>query len=177
MRPKGLVSISEIRTADGNLVPFEKAIKYGWVGSPKKQPRGWGLNRDEFSLGENLFLDQGRQLMAFCFGFKAPVSNYAVGLYGVGTGITAPNTSDTALESPIALSSGAFTNQIDGVDFLSPFTLRVAYTLGINDANGYSITERGLFSGGGVLFARHVTSVPVAKVQDFSISFLWRIRT
>lgn len=179
MRPKGLVTVSGITTADGKDIPLQQAVDWGWIKPASgRSPSGWGLPvRGEVSLGENLFLDQGRQLMAFCFGFRSPISDYTCQLYGVGTGTTAPAVTDVALESPIILdSTGETTAPIMGVDFLTPFVVRVSYQIAISDANGYLITERGLFSGNGTLFARHISSSGINKTSDFSPTLTWRIR-
>jgi hypothetical protein len=177
-RPEGLVTISAVRGNDGESISTQRAVDLGWiVPSPGRSPSGWGLDKHEVSLGSNLFLDQGRQLLAFCFGFRAPISDYTCQKYGVGTGTTAPQVSDVTLEAPITLASVASTvASIDGVDFLSPFVVRVSYTVALGDANGNLITERGLFSGNGTLFARHVTSAGINKTSDFSPTFTWRIR-
>ena len=177
-RPKGLVTVSGITTADGKIVPLQKAVDYGWIKPVSgRSPSGWGLQKEEVSLGENLFLDQGRQLMAYCFGFRAPVADYAVGKFAVGTGITTPAVTDVSLESPIYLESVASTTApILGVDFLTPFVVRVSYQIAVGDANGYLITERGLFSGNGTLFARHVSAAGINKTSDFSPTLTWRIR-
>lgn len=83
---------------------------------------------------------------------------------------------DVALESPVALNTGSTTKPIDSVDFLSPFVVRVAFTLATDDANGYLLSEMGLFSGGGALIARKVRSVSINKTSDFSPTLTWRIR-
>lgn len=178
MRPKGLLTISGVTTADGKIIPLQKAVDYGWIKPASgRNPSGWGLPKEEVSLGENLFLDQGRQLIAFCFGFRSPVSDYTCQRYGVGTGTTTPAVTDVALESPIYLSTVINTTApIMGVDFLTPFVVRVSYQIAIDDANGYLITERGLFSGNGTLFARHVSSAGINKTSDFSPTLTWRIR-
>lgn len=179
MRPKGLVTVSGVTTADGKDIPLQKAVDYGWiVPAPGRAPSGWDLPvRGEVSLGENLFVDQGRQLIAFCFGFRSPISDYTCQRYGIGTGSTTPAVTDVALESPILLESvNSATAPILGVDFLTPFVVRVSYQIAIGDANGYLITERGLFSGNGTLFARHVSAAGINKTSDFSPTLTWRIR-
>jgi hypothetical protein len=178
MRAKGLVTVSGITTADGKTIPLQKAVEYGWIKPASgRSPSGWGLPKEEVSLGENLFLDQGRQLLCYCFGFRGPFADFAVGQFAVGTGTTAPAVTDVALESPIYLSSvTSITAPILGVDFLTPFVVRVSYQIAIGDANGYLITERGLYSGNGTLFARHVSSAGINKTSDFSPTLTWRIR-
>ena len=134
MRPKGLVTISRITLASGQELPLQKAVDYGWI-TPSRSPKGWGVGRDEISLGENLFLDQGRQLAAFCLGFRSPISDYVISKFGVGTGLTAPKVSDVTLEAPVTLSGGSTLKAIDSIDFLTAYVIRVAYTLGLSDAN------------------------------------------
>jgi hypothetical protein len=176
MTPKGIITISKIMLADGREMSTQQAVDYGWICSPAKQKPGWGLERHEVPIGENLFLDQGRQIVAFAFGFRSPIVNYTVQQFGVGTGLTPATVTDVALEAPITLSNNQTTNNIDAVDFLSPFVVRVAFTLGINDANGYIISEMGLFSGGGALMAHKIRAVSINKTSDYSPTLTWRIR-
>ena len=177
-RPRGLVTVSGVRLASGRTVSTQQAVDYGWI-IPEKgcSPVGWGLERYEVSLGENLFLDQGRQLLAYCFGFRAPIGDFTCQKYSVGTGITTPQVTDVSLEAPITLLSTSSTMaDVDGIDFLSPFVVRVSYTIALSDANGNLITERGLLSGNGTLFARHVTTAGINKTADFSPTLTWRVR-
>jgi hypothetical protein len=177
MRPKGLVTISKITLADGTELPTWKAVEYGWIAKPEgRQPTGWGLERHEIPLGENLFVDQGRQLVAYAFGFRSPVQNYVCANFGVGTGTTAAKVTDVSLEAPITLSNGQTVKAVDTIDFLSPFTVRVGFTLSVNDANGYIISEQGLFSGSNALFCRKIRSVSINKTSDFASTLTWRIR-
>ena len=175
-RPRGIVTISKVLLADGRELSTQQAVDYGWICAPYSQPVGWGLERHEVPIGTNLFLDQGRQVMAFAFGFRSPIVNYTVQKFGVGTGLTPARVTDVALEAPITLSNGQTTAPIDAVDFLSPFVVRVAFTLGINDANGYLISEMGLFSGGDALIARKVRAVSISKTSDYAPTLTWRIR-
>ena len=176
MRPKGLVTISKITLADGKQMSSQQAIDYGWICEPAGcQPSGWGLERHEVPLGENLFVDNGRQLMAFAFGFRAPIQNYVCQSFGVGTGVTTARVTDVALEAPITLTTG-LTKPIDAVDFLSAFVVRVAFTLGLGDANGYVISEMGLFSGNNSLMARKIRAVSINKNSEFAPTLTWRLR-
>lgn len=176
MKPKGIVTISKIVLDDGREISTQQAVDYGWIAAPKgRQPAGWGLERHEVNLGENLFLDQGRQMLAFAFGYRSPISNYTVANFAVGTGLTPARVTDVALEAPILLGAQYY-KAIDSVDFMSPFIVRVAFTLGINDANGYLITEMGLLSGGLALIARKIRTVGISKNSSFSPTLTWRIR-
>jgi len=175
-RPKGILTISGITLADGKKLSTQQAVDYGWIASARGAFAGWGLERHEVPLGENLFVDQGRQIVAYAFGFRSPISNYTVQRYGVGTGLTPAKVTDVALQSPITLNNGLTTKEIDAVDFLSPFVVRVAFTLATDDANGYMLSEMGLFSGGEALIARKVRAVSINKTSDFSPTLTWRIR-
>jgi hypothetical protein len=176
-RPSGIVTISKVVLADGREISTQDALRYGWIsGAEGRQPAGWGLERHEIPLGENLFVDQGRQVVCFAAGFRSPIENYTIQSFGVGTGLTTARVTDVALEAPITLSNSQTTKAVDSIDFISPFVLRVAFTLGINDANGYIISEQGLFSGGGALMARKIRAVSINKTSDFSPTLTWRIR-
>jgi hypothetical protein len=163
--------------ASGKEISTQKAVDYGWIAPAGGSYRGWGLDKHEVPLGKNLFLDQGRQLLAFAFAFRSPIEDYVCRKFGVGTGLTAAKVSDVSLESAITLAStSAITAPIDSIDFLSAFLVRVSFTLALGDANGYVITEMGLFSGNNTLMARKIRSVAVNKTSDFSPTLTWRIR-
>jgi hypothetical protein len=76
---------------------------------------------------------------------------------------------DVALEAPVPLASqgGATTAPVTSIDFLTSFVVRVGFTIAVGDANGYLLTEFGLFSGNGTLLARFVRSVGINKTSDF----------
>lgn len=175
-RPKGILTISGIALADGRKLSTQQAVDYGWIAPVRGAFAGWGLERHEVPLGENLFVDQGRQIVAFAFGFRSPISNYTVQRFGVGTGLTPAKVTDVALQAPVTLNNGSTTKEVDAVDFLSPFVVRVAFTLANDDANGYILSEMGLFSGGEALIARKVRAVSINKTSDFSPTLTWRIR-
>jgi len=175
-RPKGILTISGITLADGKKLSTQRAVDYGWLRPAPGAFTGWGLERHEVPLGENLFVDQGRQIVAFAFGFRSPISNYTVQRFGVGTGLTPAKVTDVALQAPVTLNNALTTKEIDSVDFLSPFVVRVAFTLANDDANGYILSEMGLFSGGEALIARKVRAVSINKTSDFSPTLTWRIR-
>ena len=176
MRPKGLVTVSGVVDADGKPISTQQAVDYGWIVPARGNFQGWGLTKEEVPLGKNLFVDQGRQLLAYAFGFRAPIENYVCRKFGVGTGRTPAKVTDIALESPVTLDSGFTTGAVDSIDFLSAFLVRVSFTLGTADANGYAISELGLFTGSDVLLARKLRSVVINKTSDFSPTLTWRLR-
>ena len=163
MRPQGIVTVSKIVDSFGKVIPLERAIRYGWI-----QPGA--------EEAPNLFVDQGRQLLAYAFAFRSPIQNFVCQNFGVGTGTRPAKTTDVALQSPVALASAAYTGPLDSIDFLSAFTVRAAFTLGLADANGSLITEMGLFSGNNTLIARRVRTVGINKTSDFAPTLTWRLR-
>ena len=54
--------------------------------------------------------------------------------------------------------------------------MRVGFNIAVGDANGYLLTEFGLFSGNDTLLARKVRSVGINTTSDFSPTLTWRIR-
>ena len=164
MRPQGLVTISRIVDSTGKQVSLEKAIRYGWI-----QP---GAER-----AANLFVDQGRQLLAYAFAFRSPIQNYVCQNYGIGTGTRPAKTTDVALQAPIDLDPPNNTNTlpVDSIDFLSAFVVRVGFTIPLA-LNGMLITEMGLFSGNNTLIARRVRTVGINKTSDFAPTLTWRLR-
>ena len=175
-RPEGILTISGIKLADCKELSTQRAVDYGWIVPARGVYSSWGLQRHEVPLGTNLFVDQGRQIVAYAFGFRSPISSYTVQRFGVGTGLIPAKVTDVALQAPVTLNNASTTKPIDSVDFLSPFVVRVAFTLANDDANGYILSEMGLFSGGEALIARKVRAVSINKTSDFSPTLTWRIR-
>ena len=176
-RAEGVVTVSGITLDDGRTITTQQAVDYGWICPANTEaPAGWGIDRHEIVVGHNLFLDQGRQVMAFLFGGRSPLSDYVVSRFAVGTGLTTPRVTDVALEAPVLLSNGDYSKPIDSVDYLSPFVVRVSFTLGTNDANGYIITEMGLLTGAHALVARKVRATSINKNSSFSPTLTWRFR-
>lgn len=175
-RPEGIVTVAGITLADGKKLSTQQAVDYGWITPAKGTFSGWSLPRHEVPVGRNLFLDQGRQVAVYALGFRSPISNYTIQRFGVGTGLTPARVTDVALQSPVVLNNGSTTKPIDSIDFLTPFTLRVAFTLAVDDANGYLLSEMGLFSGGEAIVARKVRAVSINKTSDYSPTLLWRVR-
>lgn len=173
-RAKGFVELSKIVDDSGKVVPFDKAEQYGWI-KPAQVPAGWELTPGAYPIGRNLFVDGGRQLLAYVWGGRSPMSDYACQKFGIGTGTTAAAVIDTALQSPIAFSAGVYTKAVDAISFTSPFEARVEFTVGASQANGYLITEFGLFSGNNVLLAR-IVNTGINKTSDWAPSFSWRLR-
>ena len=173
-RPSGWVAIESIMGSDGKQVSIEKALQYGWITS--KYATADQVRREALEGAPNLFVDQGRQLLAYAFSFRAPIQNFVCQNFGVGTGTRPAKTTDVALQAPVLLASSQYTGPLDSIDFLSAFVVRAAFTLGLADANGSLIMEMGLFSGSNTLIARRVRTVGINKTSDFAPTLTWRLR-
>jgi hypothetical protein len=176
MRAEGLVTVSGIIDSTGKKVSFEKAVKYGWINGDPNAANGWDIPNDEYVLGKNLYLDNARQASAYAFGFRSPIDDFVCRKVGFGTGTIAPKITDVSLEAPILLSNGEYTKTISGVDFPAPFVARIEFTLGAGDANGFLITEMGLFTQSDTLLCRRTNSVGINKSSDFAPTMTWRLR-
>ena len=173
--PQGFLTCTAVHDAEGREIPLQDAIRYGWL-KPVKAPAGWDIGPDEVPLGSNLFLDAGRQYVAYAFGYRSPVSNYAVSSFGVGTGVGAATATDTALINPVPLiAPSTYLQLVDSVDFPAPFVARINFTLGSSMANGYLITEFGFYSGDQTLLI-HLVRTGINKVSDFAPTCCHRIR-
>ena len=189
MRIEGLVSISHGQTSDGKIISAKKAIEYGFIKPAKIRPSGWDLSDDEVVLNYNLSMDNLRQYNAYLFGGRTPAVSYVCSAFGIGTGTSAPNVTDTDLNSPLLFYKPSSTllalKPIDSVDYPSPFMARVQYTISTGDISnpnvaGALITEIGMYavdsgSGAGTLLARE-TSTGFPLQSDFGPTLLWRFR-
>jgi hypothetical protein len=174
MRPKGFLSISGVTDGAGKPIQLQKAVDYGWI-KPGKALPGWDLSRDEIPLCKNLFLDSGRQFVAYLFGARSPMSSFACQKFGMGTGDEPAKVTDTALQSPIDFGGSVYTKDVSSISFPAAYVARVQFVIGATEGNGYLITELGLFSGSDVLLSR-VVRPGITKTSDFSPTLLWRIR-
>jgi hypothetical protein len=97
MRPQGFVTISKLTRPDGREVSTQEAVDKGLIKPLARKPSGWGIQKHEIPLGHNLFTDEGRQTMAYAFGFRSPIVNYVCTQFGIGTGTTPPKVTDVAV--------------------------------------------------------------------------------
>jgi hypothetical protein len=130
------------------------------------------IGGDELPVGKNMHVNSGRQLMIYCWGNRAPITDYACTYFSVGTGTTPPTVSDLALEATVP---GFTLKAVNSIDYPEPYIARVSMTLGVSDAVGYLVSEMGLFSGNGTLLNRALLDVPLNK-GNLAKTFLWRLR-
>ncbi len=187
MRPKGFLTISKLTRADGRVISTQDAVDQGLITPQCRTPRGWGIEKHEIPLGFNLFTDEGRQTLAYAFGFRSPIANYVCTQFGIGTGTTPPKVTDVALETPLTFydsnSDSVPDSQykpISKASYPYPFIVDIQMDLAYSEANGYLITEFGLFTGssgggGNVLLARKVV-LGYNKQSSLSPSYQWRLR-
>lgn len=82
----------------------------------------------------------------------------------------APSLSDEQLKEPIA--DPAF--KLADVDYPDSYSARFRTILGEDEANGNGIGEIGLFTAGGLLFARKTFGI-LSKIDRYSYEFRWTI--
>ena len=187
MRPKGFVTISKLTRPDGRDLSTQDAVDQGLVVPCGKKPSGWGIPKHEIPLGFNLFTDEGRQMVAYAFGFRSPIVNYVCTQFGIGTGTTAPKVTDVALEAPLTfydsdsdLIPDSQYKPISKASFPYPFIVDIEMPLAFSEANTYLITELGLFTGssgggGNILLARKVI-LGYNKDSSLAPTLVWRLR-
>lgn len=174
MRAVGFLScIGGVDSAGGPVAPDE-AVRRGWI-NPGEIPAGFDLAPGAVPLGSNLWVAGGRQYAVYALAFRAPATNYTLQKFSVGTGTTPPDAADVAMQNPVAFSGGAYSKQVDSIQFPAPFTMNVIFTLGAADCNGYLLTEFGLLAGDGTLMAR-VVRPGLNKVAAFAPTLSWQLR-
>lgn len=181
---EGFVSVSRI-TERGRIITPAEIARRNLVVSSCEAPKGWKLQPHEIPLAKNMFVDTGRQALAYLFGGRTPASSYSCSRFGIGTSTDASNVALSDLVSPIDFydsGSGPLkpVKPINGVDFPDPYIARVEFTIGETEAGGYLITELGLYaqeasSGVNILLCREVNA-GWQKEEGVSRTFTWRIR-
>lgn len=176
MRPIGFCSVTGAFSADGRQLDLAALAAAGVV-RPGKCPAEFALPADELPLGYNLFLDNARQYVAYAMAFRAPVGDYVIQKFGVGTGNTPPNVGDVELQNRVEVTpgSGTYVKFIDSVEFPAPFTAAFNFTLGANDFNGYLIEEVGLYSGNNTLMMRWVLPSGINKDATIALTLRHRV--
>ena len=95
-------------------------------------------------------------------------ANNNVTQIGFGTGLLAPVAGNTTL-------TGAYTKALDSVTWPLAGQVQFNFSLGSAEDNGAAIGEIGLFTAGGVLYARKVRSAALNKAADIALSGSWTI--
>lgn len=178
-RPKGGVAIIGARDANGCPIELQKLLADGIVNRVGVTRYGarYALRvaNGEIDLGENLFVDTGRQAVCFAFGERSPTTNFTVQKFGLGVGTTPPAVTDTSLSEPLTFYAGLTLKPVDNIAYPAPFVMQVQFTMGLSEANGHLITEMGLFTSNGTLIARR-THTGINKKSDVELILAWRFR-
>ena len=177
MRLDGFISLASVTTSCGETLPAIEAVRRGLVEvPPRKAPKSWPtLGPGEVPVGTNLHTNAGRQLMIYCWGNKAPISDFACTKFGIGTGTTPPTVNDVSLVNGLAFHLGGLFKDVNAIDYPEPYIARVSITIGDTEAVGSLITEFGLYSGNGTIINRSLLDVGFSKT-NVAKTFLWRLR-
>jgi hypothetical protein len=95
-------------------------------------------------------------------------ANRSVTLFGVGTNGTASLFANASL-------TGSYVNSLGSPTYPASNQVSFPFSLASTEANGMAIMEFGLFTTGGVLYARNVRSLALNKASDISLSGTWVI--
>ncbi len=175
----GFVSLSSIQDASGRDITFETELLRrvrAWNGPVPP----WASNSG-IPLGPNMFVDGGRQLLAYLFGGRSPSTSFSCSRFGIGTGSSAATPSYTALESPVNFYNGGAVKPVTSITYPEPYVVAVTMTLASGEANGVLITELGLFAHDSdtstdVLLARKLLPVGFQKNSGETKTLTWNLR-
>lgn len=96
------------------------------------------------------------------------VASRSVTQIAFGTNGAAPSFANTAI-------TGAYDKAVDSVTYPAANQVQFAFSLGTAENNGMAISEFGLLTAGGVLYARKTRSAALNKDTDLSLSGTWTI--
>lgn len=115
---------------------------------------------------DNLIVLSGKQLLTFLLAGES--GSHRITKVGVGENPSSPYWSDTGL-------TNAFIKNVSGYTLLEPTVVQWNFSILPGDANGLTISEFGLFSTGGQLFARKVRLPVIPKDDSVSLDGDWTI--
>lgn len=115
----------------------------------------------------NLVVDRGRYLLTQLLGGN--VLNNSVSLIGFGSNL------QTAAAGNLVLSGDAYVKPVDAVTYPLPNQVQFGISLSASEGVGLNLSEYGLLTAGGDLFARLTRSAPLAKDASMSIQAFWTI--
>jgi hypothetical protein len=96
------------------------------------------------------------------------VTNNSVTTIGFGTSGTAPVVGNTSLTAP-------YTKALDSVSYPASNEVSFNFSLGSSEDNGVGIFEFGLFTAGGLMYARKTRTAALNKDTDISLTGSWII--
>jgi hypothetical protein len=113
----------------------------------------------------NLIVDKARFNMARLI--SASTNPYYISSIGFGLGTTDADVADLVLTSSI-------TKGFDSITYPDATSVQFNWSLDETEGNGMAITEFGLLSNNGDLFARKVRAA-INKEADFTLTGAWKI--
>jgi len=118
--------------------------------------------------------DNGR-LIALHRTFTASPTITAPSQFSVGTGTTDPTSTDTAMETVVAINGGNLKNLVTGYPSLDTtnFQSTIRTFLTSLEANSNTLTEQGIFNTDGtpLMFSRN-TFTGIAKTSSIEVTFI-----
>jgi hypothetical protein len=124
-----------------------------------------GLLIDEMSE-RNLIVSNSQSIHAHLLG--GAVANNSVTQIAYGTGSAPAAVGNTAITNPYA-------KPLDSVAYPATNQVQFNFSLGSAENNGVAISEFGLLTAGGLLYARKVRTSPLNKDTDLSFTGSWTI--
>ena len=115
----------------------------------------------------NMVVDAARAVNALLV--SGSFSNNAVTQIGFGSTATPPAAGNTGL------SVDAYVKAVDLITYQAPNRIAFSISLGTGEANGLALSEYGLLTGNGALYARLVRGAPLTKDASVSLSAVWTI--
>lgn len=107
--------------------------------------------------------------------FKATPDYLAPSVYKIGTGTTAPDVSDTDVETGVNINGGATKSFVTGYPTIDETNNQIIIRCFLNTAegNGNALTEFGLFNEDGTaLMYSHAVFTAISKTTAIEISFV-----
>jgi hypothetical protein len=114
--------------------------------------------------GDNLIVNIGKQSLALLLGDAD--SDKRVSQVGFGTSGATTAGGDTSLQSPLVKA-------LDGVTYSGSAAI-FEYALELNEYNGNTIREFGLYTQDSTLFSR-ITRQPIVKTNEIRLTGTWKI--
>jgi hypothetical protein len=114
----------------------------------------------------NLIVNGARVQMAHLI--AGDVEARSIVQIAVGTNGEAPTVTDTEI-------SEAFVKAVEGFEYPAEGQVQINWKLQVTEANGMAISEFGLVTADGTLFARRIREHPIYKEADISIEGEWII--
>jgi hypothetical protein len=115
---------------------------------------------------KNLIVLNSKKIHAHLLG--GDVTGYSVSQISYGSNPTAPVSGNTTITTP-------YTKALDGETYPVDGTASFAFSLGTGEANGLAISEFGLLTASGLLYARKTRTAPLNKDTDITLSGSWSI--